>query len=604
MRFFSRFAIGMAVAIVTSVNAQAPDAKKVFRYAFEVAETSFDPQKVSDVYSSIVNNAMFDAPLRYDYLARPVKMVPNTLVSMPDVSADYRTITLKVKPGIYFDNHDVFGGKKRELVAEDYVYTLKRLFDPKLSAPSLGEVEGYIVGSDELLKRVRKDNKMDYDTPLEGLKALDRYTLQIKLNEAKPNWLYNLADCRLTCAVAREVAEKYGDDIGAHPVGTGAWRLAAWKRSSSMVFEPNPNYREEYFSGEPAADDKEGQAILAKLKGRRLPMMGRVEVAVIEERQPRWLAFLGNEHDLLWLMPEQFANVAVPNHQLAPSLKKKGIQFEQVAALDLVFAYFNMNDPTIGGYSPDKIALRRAISLAYKTDDEINIIRKGQAIPAHTPYSPGVAGYENSFRTSANEYSTAKAKALLDMYGYIDRDGDGYRDMPDGSPLVLKNYSTPTERDTQFDELWKRSMDSIGIRLETYKAKWPDLLKESNAGKLMMWQLGGSAASPDAGGTLQTLYGPNCGFKGNRACFKLKEYDEAYEAAEKLPHSPARTRLYQKMAKLMVSYAPWKLNTHRIITDMWYPYVVGFRRPMVQTQNWWRFVDIDLAAQKDWLAKQ
>ena len=604
MRFFSRFAIGMAVAIVTSVNAQAPDAKKVFRYAFEVAETSFDPQKVSDVYSSIVNNAMFDAPLRYDYLARPVKMVPNTLVSMPDVSADYRTITLKVKPGIYFDNHDVFGGKKRELVAEDYVYTLKRLFDPKLSAPMLGEVESYIVGSDELLKRVRKDNKMDYDTPVEGLKALDRYTLQIKLNEAKPNWLYNLADCRLTCAVAREVAEKYGDDIGAHPVGTGAWRLAAWKRSSSMVFEPNPNYREEYFSGEPAADDKEGQAILAKLKGRRLPMMGRVEVAVIEERQPRWLAFLGNEHDLLWLMPEQFANVAVPNRQLAPSLKKKSIQFEQVAALDLVYAYFNMNDSTIGGYSPDKIALRRAISLAYKTDDEINIIRKGQAIPAHTPYSPGVAGYENSFRTSANEYSTAKAKALLDMYGYIDRDGDGYREMPDGGPLVLKNYSTPTERDTQFDELWKRSMDSIGIRLETYKAKWPDLLKESNAGKLMMWQLGGSAASPDAGGTLQTLYGPNCGFKGNRACFKVKEYDEAYEAAEKLPHSPERTLLYQKMAKLMVSYAPWKLNTHRIITDMWFPYVIGFRRPMVQTQNWWRFVNIDLALQKDWLAKQ
>lgn len=597
------FATMVAVAVLAAGNAAAQaDPNKVLRYAFEIAETSFDPQKVSDVYSSIVNNAVFDAPLRYDYLARPVKLIPNTLTALPEVSADYKIFTLHVKPGIYFEDHVAFGGKKRELVAEDYVYTIKRLFDPKLSAPLLGEVEGYIAGTDEFLKRVRKANKMDYDTPLEGLKTLDRYTLQIRLVSPKPNWIYNLADCRVACALAREVVEKYGDDIGSNPVGTGAYRLAAWKRSSKMVFEPNPAFREEYFHGEPADDDKVGQAILARLKGRRLPMIGRVEVSIIEETQPRWLAFLGNEHDLLWLLPGEFANVAVPNHQLAPNLRKKQLQFEQVEALDLVFAYFNMNDPTVGGYAPEKIALRRAISLAYRTDDEINIIRKGQAVPAHTPYSPGVAGYERSFRTNANEYSPAKAKALLDMYGYIDRDGDGYREMPDGSPLILKNYSTPTERDKQFDELWKRSMDDIGIRIEIGKGKWPDLLKESNAGKLMMWQLGGSASSPDAGGTLQTLYGPNCGYKGNRACFKSREYDDAYEAAEKLPHSPERTKLYQKMAKIMVAYAPWKLNTHRIITDMWYPYLVGFRRPMVQTQNWWKFVDIDLDQQKAWKA--
>jgi ABC-type transport system substrate-binding protein len=582
-------------------RAQA-DARKVLRYAFEVAETSMDPQKVSDVYSNIINSAIFDAPLRYDYLARPVKLIPNTLAAMPEISADYRTYTLRIRPGIFFDNHEAFGGKKRELTAEDYVYSIKRLMDPKMAAPLLAEIEGYIVGSDELLKQVRQKNRMDFDTSIEGLKTLDRYTLQIRLVDSKPNWIYNLADCRVSCAVAREVAEKYGDDIGSHPVGTNAYRLASWKRSSKLVFEPNPNFREEYFHGEPAENDTAGQAILAKMKGRRLPMIGRIEVSIIEERQPRWLAFLGNEHDLLWLMPEDFANVGVPNNQLAPNLRKQQIQFEQVAALDLTYAYFNMNDPLIGGYTPDKVALRRAISLGYKTEDEIKIIRKGQAVPAHTPYSPGVMGYETGFRTSANEYNPAKAKALLDMYGYVDRDGDGFRETPDGKPLVLKHATTPTERDKQFDELWKRSMDDIGLRIEIRKAKWPDLLKESNAGKLMMWQLGGSASSPDAGGTLQTLYGPNCGYKGNRACFKSKEYDEAYEAAEKLPHGPERTKLYQKMAKLMVSYAPWKINTHRIITDMWYPYIVAFRRPLVQTQSWWKFVDIDLDKQKSWLA--
>ena len=596
----SACACGLLMLACTGHAQPSPD--KVLRYAFEVAETTMDPQKVSDVYSSIINNAMFDAPLRYDYLARPVKLIPNTLVAMPEISADYKTYTLRIKPGIFFDDHAAFGGKKRELVAEDYVYTIKRLMDPKLSAPLLAEVEGYIVGSDEFLKRIRKNGRMDFDTPLEGLKALDRYTLQVRLVDPKPNWIYNLADCRVSCAVAREVAEKYGDDIGAHPVGTGAYRLVSWSRSSKMVFEPNPNFREEYFSGEPAADDAAGQAILAKMKGRRLPMVGRVEVSIIEERQPRWLAFLGNEHDVLWQLPEDFANIAVPNNHLAPNLKKKGLQFEQVAGLDLTYAYFNMNDPLVGGYTPDKVALRRAISLGYNTEDEIRIIRKGQAVPAHTPYSPGVLGYEKDFRTSANEYNPAKAKALLDMYGYIDRDGDGYREMPDGGPLILKNASSPTERDKQFDELWKRSMEDIGLRMEFRKAKWPDLLKESNAGKLMMWQLGNSASSPDAGSSLQSLHGPACGFKGNRACFKSDDYDAAYQAAEKLPHGPERTALYQKMAKLIVAYAPWRINTHRIITDMWYPYVVGFRRPLVQTQSWWKFVDVDLDIQKKYQA--
>jgi ABC-type transport system substrate-binding protein len=176
--------------------------------------------------------------------------------------------------------------------------------------------------------------------------------------------------------------------------------------------------------------------------------------------------------------------------------------------------------------------------------------------------------------------------------------------MPDGSPLVLKSNSTPTDRDKQFDELWKRSMDAIGIRIEVTKGKWPDFLKASDAGKLMMWQLSGSATSPTAETWLQSLYGPNSGFKGNRARFQLKEYDELFAKSELLPDSPERTKLYQEMARLVVAYAPWKINTHRILTDMTYPYVIGFRRPAVQSQSWWRFVDIDVPLMKQYEAKR
>ena len=585
----------LAVASLAAAPAAlAADPNKVLRYAFEIAETSMDPQKVSDVYSSIVNNAQFDAPLKYDYLARPLKLKPNTLVAMPEISDGGKTYTLRVRPGIYFADHPVFKGKKRELTAEDYVFTMKRIMDPRMAAPLLAQIEGYVVGSDEALAKARKANRMDYDAPIEGLRALDRYTFQVKLTEPIYNFIYNFADCRVSCAVAREVVEHYGDDVGSNPVGTGPFRIAFWKRSAKMVFEPNPNFREEYFDGEPAADDAEGQAILARFKGKRLPMIGRVEVSVIEETQPRWLSFLNEEMDLIWNVPPEYANVGFPNNKLAANLKRRGIEMKQVAALDLTFNYFNMEDPVVGGYTPEKVALRRAISLAYNTRDEIAIIRKGQAIPAHTPYSPGVAGYDPSFTTTANEYSVPKARALLDMFGYVDRDGDGYREMPDGSRLEIKGNSTPTARDQQIDELWKRSMDDIGVRITFRKAKWPDLLKESNAGKLMFWQLGNSASAPDADTWLQIFYGPNAGFKGNRSRFKHAEYDRLYEKAKVMPDSPERTKLYQEMTKIVVAFAPYKINTHRILTDMWYPHVIGFRRPPVQTQNWWKYVDIDL----------
>jgi ABC-type transport system substrate-binding protein len=373
--------------------------------------------------------------------------------------------------------------------------------------------------------------------------------------------------------------------------------VAHWKRSSKLVFERNPNFREEVYDEEPAAGDAEAEAILARLKGKRLPIVDRVEVYIIEESQPRWLAFLNEELDLMFAVPTEFANQAFPNNRLSANLRRRGIGMSQVPGLDLTFDYFNMEDPVVGGYTPEKVALRRAISLSYKTQDEIAIIRKNQAVPAQTPYSPGVAGHDPAFRTTAGDYDVARAKALLDMFGYVDRDGDGYREMPDGSPLEIRYNSSPTAIDLQYDELWKRSFDDIGVRVSFRKAKWPDLLKESNAGKLMMWQLGGSASSPDADTWLQSLYGPNSGFKGNRARFRLAEYDRLYEQARLMPDGPERTRVYQDMTKLVVAYAPWKIHVHRIYTDLWHPWVVGYRRPLVQSSNWWKYVEVDASRQ-------
>ena len=583
------FLVGMA-----AVPSYAADMNKTLRYALPVAETGFDPIVVSDLYSNTVIEGILDAMLTYDYLARPAKLVPNTLVAMPEVSDNGTTYVFHLKQGIYFTPDPAFNGKKRELTAQDYAYSIRRLFDPKLKSPWLFLLEGKIVGADEVMEKAKAANsRFDYDAPIAGLEVVDRYTLRIRLKEPDFNLLYIFAMPTMG-AMAREVVERYGDDIGSHPVGTGAFVMKQWVRSSKLVLEANPDYREVYFNF--SGSDPETQAIAVASKGKKLPIVGRVEISIIEEAQPRWLAFLNKEHDYLERLPNEFANIAIPGGKLAPNLGKQGILLNKTEEPDVTYTYFNMEDPVVGGYGRDKIALRRAITLAYNTREEIQILRKNQAIPAQSPIPPGVAGYDPRFVNPFGDYNPSKAKALLDMFGYVDRNGDGYRELPNGKPLTLEYASTTTLIDRQFDELWKKSMDAVGMRVVFKKAKWPDLLKESKLGKLQIKGSAWHADYPDADNFLQLLYGPNSG-QSNDARFKLAEFDRLYEKAKKLPDSPERTALYQEMTKLMLVYAPWKLGVHRLGANLIQPWVIGYKmHPTLHAL--WKYVDIDVARQK------
>lgn len=577
-----------APALVFAQSAAAPP-QKVLRIPFVAAETGFDYAQVSDLYSNIAISHIFDSLYDYDHLARPFKIKPATAVAMPEVSADFRTYTVRLKPGTYFADDPAFKGQKRELVAADYVYSIKRYFDPKIKSPHYsGMVDEGIVGLDEHRQAAIKAKKpFDYDREVEGLRALDRYTLQFKLAEPRPRFIYALAGF---VAMAREVAEAYGDAIGEHPVGTGPFRLTQWRRSSLMVFERNPNYREEYYNAEPNADDVAGQALLARFKGRRLPMVDRVEVSVVDESQPRWLAFLNNEFDVA-AVPLEFTNVALPQGKLAPNLAKRGIQLRRRLGSDVTFYYFNMDDPVVGGYTPQKVALRRAISLATNVEQEVTRVRRGQAIPAQSGVAPDTYGYDPTFKTENSEFSPAKAKALLDLNGYVDRDGDGWRDQPDGQPLVIKYATQPDPISRQFDELWKKNMDAINVRLSFDIGKWPDQLKRARAGQLMVWALGSSSSSPDSSGGFERSYGPSAG-AGNLARFKLKAYDDVYRRIDSLPDGPERLAAMREGNRLLVAYMPYKFNVHRIINQLVQPWVIGYRAPIFWN-NYWHMVDID-----------
>lgn len=594
---FSHFFCCLALTLVGvgDLQAQTNAPEKVLRYAFEIAETGFDPAQISDYYSRTATENMFDALYRYDYLARPAKVVPNVADGMPVITDDFRTFTVKVKPGIYFADDAAFGGKKRELTAQDFVYSFKRVFDPKTKSPTFSDLEQVnFLGMAALRSAAEKPGaEFNYDKEVEGIHALDRYTIQFKMKDPQPRFLYQLADSSILGAVAREVVEKYGDKIMEHPVGTGPFMLSQWTRSSKITFVKNPNFREEYYVAEPAADDTLSQEVYRQMKGKRIPIVDKVVISIIDEVQPRWLSFLGNEHDFLMYLPQQFANQAIPNNKLAPNLAKKGIRIERYSPSELTFSYFNMEDPTVGGNATEKVALRRAIALAYNTEEEIRLPRRNQAIPAQGVIPPNTWGYDPTFKSEMSDYNPARAKALLDMFGYVDKDGDGWRDMPDGKPLVLEYSTQPSAADRELNEVWKKSMTAVGIQMVFKTAKWPENLKSARAGKVMMWGLGNSASTPDGGSFLDFGYGPQK-FEGNLAAFQNDDYDKMFREQVVMPDGPERLALLQKMVKILVAYMPYKFNTHRIRTDVMQPWLVGYRRHPL-SRAFWRYVDIDVS---------
>ena len=585
---------GAADSAAAPAAADGADAK-VLRFAFEIAETGFDPAQVTDMYSRMITGQIFEGLYGYDHLARPPKLKPITAAELPESSPDFKTWTVRLRPGILFADDPAFKGKKRELTAEDYVYTIKRVADPAVDSSSWGEIEEVgLVGLAEYRDEVLKAKKpFDYAREIEGLRALDRYTIQFRLREARPRLMFTFAQGDLYGAVAREVIEAHAGHTMEHPVGTGAFRLAEWRRSSLMVLERNPNYRERFYDQEvdPAPDDAEGQALKARFKGRRIPMIDRVEISVIEEPQPRWLSFLNGQFDLMYKMPEPFVPLAMPHGKVAPNLQKKGIQGYQTLLPDITYHVFNMDDPVLGGYTPEKVALRRAMSLALDIEREIRLLRRGLAIPAQSFISPGTSGYDPKFKSELSDYDPARANALLDLYGYADRDGDGWRELPDGRPLVIESMTTPDAKQRPFDELWQKNWAAIGIKVVFKPGQWPENYKALRGGKYQMWSLASQGSLPDgqdpAANFMTLMIGSY-----NHSRISLPALDAIFKRTGAMPDGPEREALFREAKRILVAYMPTRPHSHRFATDTAQAQLAGYRRPPMWI-NWWEYVDID-----------
>lgn len=582
----------LAIALSWVPLIDAADMDKTLHIDFPAAATGFDPAKVYDLYSGTVNGEIYDTLYQYDYLARPVKIIPNTAADLPVISNNGKRFTIKIKPHIYFSPDPVFGSKKRELTAADYVYSIKRLLDPKVRSPWSHLVKGRLVGTDQLNSPSNAGKEFDYDAEIEGVKALDKYTLEINLTETFYDFVYILSYSPFA-AVAQEVIETYADNTNTHPVGTGPYLLKSWQPGNKITLAVNPNYKAKPFNFIPNPNDAVAVRAANQMQGKMYPAIGNIEISIIEEEQPKWLSYLNKQLDMI-AVPQaalQEALVINPNNpkevRLADKYAVQNMDLQRLQAQELTFTYFNMEDPVIGGYEKEKIALRRAIALAFPRNESIARIRRGQAIPAQSLIGEGLQGHNPAIKAQTG-YDPAKANALLDAVGYKIGE-DGFRTQPDGAPLEITFASGPSAIDKQWNEYWQQAFDSIHIKLKISTAKWSEHLKAARQNQLQMWALAWMAGYPSGDEYTQLLYSKNP--DGNLSNFKNEEYDKLYEQSLTLPFGPEKQKIYDRMNRIVIAYQPWVFGDIRIRSTIAHDHVKGLKvHPFLSVL---RYLDIE-----------
>ncbi|NHZ89721.1 heme-binding protein [Massilia sp. CCM 8733] len=549
-------------ALLLAAPAQASE--KVLHTLLTTSETGLDPAVASDIATLSLLENLFDPLLRYDVDARPVALRANAAMALPEVSADGLVYTFRLRPGMLFAADAAFKGERREVTAADYVYSLKRLYDPAIKSPWLFLFEGKLKG-DVALKEA-----FSQSTEIAGLQAPGRHTLRITLSAPDKNFLFYLA-MPASSVVAREVIDAYPRQAGNHPVGSGPFRLGEWKRSDKIVLLANRDWGVTW-------------------QGQRLPLLDKVEVRIAEEFQGRMLGFLSGEYDYLEQVPESLTDMVISNGRLKPELAARGIVLSRFPVLQTYYMWMNMEDPLLGGYGKDKVALRRAIALSYDSAEDIGLLKKGFALRAESPLPPNVLGYDPAYRTPV-PYNKALAQALLERFGYRQRDPDGFRRGPDGKPVTLTMHSEATVGGRLRDELWRKNLNAIGLRVVFRTDKKTEIIKASRLGKVQMFESNWIADFPDGDNFYQLLYGANRG-RANYARFNLPAYNERYEQARLLGDSPARQKLYGEMNQLIHAYNPWVPLSHPLSADLQHPWLKNYKRHPVEFTTW-RYLDID-----------
>lgn len=520
---------------------QGEDAPSVYRHAMDGTPRSLDPAQAANVYAKALVVNLYDTLYRYKYLARPYELAPNLAEGMPEISADGLIYTIRLRKDARFIDDPAFpAGVGRHVTADDFVYSIKRHFDPSTRSRGAWLWQDRIVGLDDW-----KRDGADYDQPVSGLKAIDEHTVQIQLISPFPQLTHSLAQ-GFAAIVPREAVDYYGAEFPIRPVGSGPYRLERFD-SSGAVLTRNPSYRRTPFD---ADAEGAGDARYDSLNGKAPPFMDRIEVSFIAEDAARWNTLIAGETDFIKVPVSQFDAVLESRNPptLGPGLADR---FELAANLESGFVHtdFNLSDPAIG-YHPDpdqdarNRALRCAITKAYDWDrrNEVFYYGIGRVFPGILP--PVVPEFDPAAPGDAMERDVDGARRLLRDAGW---NADNLPDLEYGFP------SNVTER--QMFEQFRSFMTDIGypaekIRPQTFAA-YGDYTRAYLNREVMLVTTSWTMDYPDAENTMQLFYGPNASPGSNSANYDNAEFNRLFRESAALLPSDERTSRYREMNRIL-----------------------------------------------------
>jgi oligopeptide transport system substrate-binding protein len=541
----------------------------VLHHVLSAKIKGLDPGNMRDVYSVIVASQMFEPLYQYHFLKRPYELVPLLAEDMPQISDDLLTYTIKIKKGVYFQDDRCFGsppagplpaGKGRELKAEDFVFSLKRIANIKYLSQSWSIFDNKIAGLDEFreyTKTCKSEADVDYSRQVQGLTAPDDYTLIIKLKKPWPQLCMALADTA-TAPVAKEAVDYYGSDIISHPVGTGPFRLNVWRRGSYIELVRNPAFRGELYPSEGEPGDAEAGYL--DDAGKPMPFADRVVWTVIEERQPAWLLFLQGKVDATVIPKDNFDEVMGGRGELTPAMKQRNIHLKTFKDPSTYWLGFNMFDPVLGRNKP----LRRVISCAIDREKFIELFFNNRHLVAHGLIPPVIPSYNPEIKEGPRKAGTQKGYAKYD---------------PEKAKELLKEAEKihggklPTLKITlpgtntwyrQYGQFLKRNLSDIGLEVEMEYMDRPTYLEKVNTKSVQMFASGGSARTPDAQDFLAMFYSRNHAPGPNKFNYSNPEFDELYEKAQAMLDGPEKRRLYKKMELIVLEDCPAAFLNHRV----------------------------------------
>lgn len=553
-RFFSgAFCLTAFVALALPVRGQ--DGGGVL-HANTTRVRGFDPARAGDVASSLAVGKVYEGLLEYAYRERPYRLAPCLARAMPTVSDDGLTYTFELRRGVMFHPDDCFAAaanspaqRTRELIAEDVVYSLKRVADIKTGSSGYWAFRDRIAGLDAFREASSGASATDYARPVEGLEVVDTHTVRFRLVRPYPQLLWILA-MPYAYVVPREAVQAYGADFVQHPVGTGPFALKAWRR----------NYRIEYVRN-PLWSPRGPEDVQAVGPGAGV-RVDRIVQYVIGDPTTRWLSFLSGDLDLYGeISRDNWDAVMDRDGELSGALRARGIRLYTMSGLNVFFIGFNMDDPVVG----KNRALRQALSCAFNTEEWVRF-HNGRIVRARGPIPPGVDGYDEA--PAPFGFDLEQARRLLAEGGYPEG-----RDPGTGRRLALDIELGATDADfRESTELFIAFMDRIGVVVRPHYNNKPAFFAKIERRQAQLFRLSWFADYPDAENFLQLFYSANASPGPNRSNYSNPAYDALYERARVMQDGPERTVLYRRMAELVKQDCPWIFMHHPVdfsLTQEW-----------------------------------